>query len=193
MHANQTSKAQLDHILISGKWINSIENVRAYNCVELNSDHRILSAKVKISLRAPKELKCKRIKYNWSSFIDGSALRAQYEVEVKNRFDILCAENEHSVDTIQAQYDTLVQSIEHTTRKLVPKSRKLRINWVSAHSRDLLQQRDAAKANYRRLKTPAAKKEWKELNTRLDASYVTERRRQISRVETRANAASGCQ
>ena len=82
MHANQTSKAQLDHILISGKWINSIENVRAYNCVELNSDHRILSAKVKISLRAPKELKCKRIKYNWSSFIDGSALRAQYEVEV---------------------------------------------------------------------------------------------------------------
>ena len=27
--------AQLDHIMINGKWLNSIKNVRAYNTVEL--------------------------------------------------------------------------------------------------------------------------------------------------------------
>ncbi|CAF4028768.1 unnamed protein product, partial [Rotaria magnacalcarata] len=43
LHPNNNSKAQLDHILINGKWINSIRNVRAYNTVELNSDHRIVS------------------------------------------------------------------------------------------------------------------------------------------------------
>ena len=33
-------QAQLDHILINGKWLDSIRNVRAYNS-RMNSDHRI--------------------------------------------------------------------------------------------------------------------------------------------------------
>ncbi|CAF1276691.1 unnamed protein product [Adineta ricciae] len=57
LHPNGKSKAQLDHILINGKWLNSIRNVRAYNTVELNSDHRIVSAQLSISLRATKENK----------------------------------------------------------------------------------------------------------------------------------------
>ena len=37
------SKHQLDHILINSKWVNSLRNCRAYNSVELDSDHRIVS------------------------------------------------------------------------------------------------------------------------------------------------------
>ncbi|CAF1687472.1 unnamed protein product, partial [Adineta ricciae] len=62
LHPNGKYKAQLDHILINGKWLNSIRNVRAYNTVELNSDHRIVSAQLSISVRATKENKNKRIK-----------------------------------------------------------------------------------------------------------------------------------
>lgn len=50
LHANGTSKAQLDHIIVNGKWRNSIKNAIAYNSVEINSDHRILSFKISISL-----------------------------------------------------------------------------------------------------------------------------------------------
>ncbi|CAF1615910.1 unnamed protein product, partial [Adineta ricciae] len=46
LHPNGKSKAQLDHILINGKWLNSIRNVRAYNTVELNSDHQIVKDKL---------------------------------------------------------------------------------------------------------------------------------------------------
>ena len=36
-------RPQLDHILISGKRLNSARNCRAYSTVEIDSDHRILS------------------------------------------------------------------------------------------------------------------------------------------------------
>jgi len=35
------NKAQIDHILLKGKWINSLRNCRCYKTVKLDSDHRI--------------------------------------------------------------------------------------------------------------------------------------------------------
>ena len=40
------------HILINNKWKNSLRNCRAYNSVELDSDHRIVSIRLVCSLRA---------------------------------------------------------------------------------------------------------------------------------------------
>lgn len=56
------NRAQLDHILINGKWINSVENTRAYSTVECGSDHRIVSARIKIKLRVERQNRCIRIK-----------------------------------------------------------------------------------------------------------------------------------
>lgn len=48
------SMTLIDHILINSKWTNSLRNCRAHNSVELDSDHRILSAKIKVILRTTK-------------------------------------------------------------------------------------------------------------------------------------------
>ena len=48
------STHQLDPILINSKWVNSLRNCRAYNTVELDSDHRILSVLLTTSLRTSK-------------------------------------------------------------------------------------------------------------------------------------------
>ena len=52
------STHQLDHI-INQKWKNSLRNCRAYNSVELDSDHRIISIKLVCSLRTTKSRPCK--------------------------------------------------------------------------------------------------------------------------------------
>ena len=49
------NKAQLDHVILRGKWINSLRNCRCYNTVEIDSDHRIVTATVKFSFRTPKK------------------------------------------------------------------------------------------------------------------------------------------
>ena len=45
------SKAQLDNILENVKWVRSFTNCRAYNFIELDSDHRIVNANFKIWFR----------------------------------------------------------------------------------------------------------------------------------------------
>ena len=49
-------KQQIDFILVRRKWQNSIMDTQAYNSfASVGSDHRVVSANVRLSLRAPKQ------------------------------------------------------------------------------------------------------------------------------------------
>ena len=85
MHPNGT-KSQLDHIIINSKWMNSLRNCRAYNSVEIDSDHRILSVVLKSSLRTSKGKPCRRPKFNWKKLQAPSA-KHQFQIELSNRFN----------------------------------------------------------------------------------------------------------
>ena len=50
------TKRQLDYILVRRKWRNSVLNAEAYNTFEsVGSDHRVVGAKVRLSLRITKK------------------------------------------------------------------------------------------------------------------------------------------
>lgn len=54
------SRAQLDFILVRKKWRNSIKDCRAYSSFSsVGSDHRIISATVKLSFRVSKKNNCR--------------------------------------------------------------------------------------------------------------------------------------
>ena len=101
------SLAELDHILVNGKWIRSVTNCRAYNSIEIGSDHRILSARFKIRFRASQGNPCKRPRYNWDRLIDDPQTRIQYSTELSNRFTKLSSAD----STIQEQYDEITTEI----------------------------------------------------------------------------------
>ena len=54
-HPNMRSKAQIDQILMCKKWANTLRKCRAYFSVEIDSDHYIVTANIKISLRTPRK------------------------------------------------------------------------------------------------------------------------------------------
>jgi hypothetical protein len=174
LHPNGQSKAQLDHILINGKWINSVRNVRAYNTVELNSDHRIVSAKISISLRVSKDNKCQRITYDWKKLKNSCSLQSQFNIEVQNRYDILSANN--SVNNIQTQYDNFIESIQQTTENLVGQTKRTsKKNWVSDETIKLLNQRNEAKNIFKQKRNPNNKNNWHQLNKHLNSSYQNDK------------------
>ena len=75
-------KSQIAFLIINKKWKNSIINCRAYNYfISIASDHRILTTKIKLSLRANKKKCSKNKPYDWS--------RLKYDRELRNSF-ILC-------------------------------------------------------------------------------------------------------
>ena len=64
------TKSQIDYILINRKWKNSVKNVEVYSSfTSIGSDHRIVTAKIKLSLRKTRETVRKNI-YDWSVLRD---------------------------------------------------------------------------------------------------------------------------
>ena len=67
---------------------NSVHNAEAYNFFNtVGSDHRIVAAKLKLSLRAPR--KDKRISFNWKLFSKTMEIQQQNTIAVKNRYQVL--------------------------------------------------------------------------------------------------------
>ena len=92
------TKAQLDYILINRKWKNSCTNCEAYSSFSsVSSDHRILSCKIRLSLRANKKKSNPSPPYQWKAISTSSDVRNQYILELKNRFEALKLENETNI------------------------------------------------------------------------------------------------
>ena len=61
------TKTQVDYILVNKKWKNSVHNCEAYNPKSsIGLDHRIVCAKLKLSIRKSKAISHKP-NYDWSA------------------------------------------------------------------------------------------------------------------------------
>ncbi|XP_062574521.1 craniofacial development protein 2-like [Saccostrea cucullata] len=89
---------QLDYILVRQKWRNSVHNAEAYNSFStVKSDHRIVSAKIKLSFRTSKTTQ--KVKYDWKQFSSNPKLQLNYTFAVKNRFQIMADKSLRSSDS----------------------------------------------------------------------------------------------
>ena len=79
------ARVKLDHILVNKKWRNSAIDCQAYNTIHpIQSDHWPCTAKIRLSLRANKTSKPKKIHYDWSALSTDDKVRS-HTIEVKNR------------------------------------------------------------------------------------------------------------
>ena len=145
-HPNRRSKAQIDHILMHKKWASSLRKCRAYSIIEIYSDHHIVTANIKISLRTPR-------KQSKSSISDFSALRTSaelqqhYSVDISNRFTAF-VENISSA-SIQDRYDKIIEIVDKTNKSVLPKRKHQRENWVSENTNNLLLERKETHRKFR--------------------------------------------
>ena len=129
------SKRQLDYILVRCKWRNSILNAEPYNSFcSVGSDHRVVGAKVRLSLRVPK--RAQQVRYDWKKFSESPELQQQYTVEVQNRFQIL-DEDEDPTE----RYQRFVEANKEATEIVVPKKERTKKLSISKHP-DVIQARE---------------------------------------------------
>ncbi|KAJ8406148.1 hypothetical protein AAFF_G00303790 [Aldrovandia affinis] len=103
---------QLDYILVRQKWRNSILNAEPYSTFSsVGSDHRVVSRRVRLSLRVPKP-----------------SPRIRYTEEVRSRFQLLDEGLEPS-----SEYRRFVVANEEATRLCVPVLDKTRTSLQSRH------------------------------------------------------------
>ena len=99
-HTYPTSvKAQPDYISVNKKWINSVQNCEVCNSFEsVSSDHRIVSIKVQLSLRADKKESSIKPLFDWKQLSSNADIRNKFIITLQNRFSQLQNEDNDNIN-----------------------------------------------------------------------------------------------
>ena len=135
IYANNT-KAQIDYVFINKKWKNSIINCEAYLSFEgVSSDHRIVTAKIRLSLRKNDTQTATTIHYDWA-LLNNMDIRDRYVVALRNKFDAL--QEKTGIRTPNYEYENFVNIHLEAAAKYIPtKPRtKSRVPWETLAVRE---------------------------------------------------------
>ena len=165
---------QLDHIMIRSKWWKSITNCRAYNTIDIGSDHRLVNANFRLSFRANKQASDVRCQYNWAKLSE-PLIQRTFDLELRNRFDSLLDGATISNDTIsqvQKQADAFDTALKHASEKVLGKKLKNKhASWVSPQTIELLNTCNKAAKRYKRTRQEDHKDQWQLLQGQVSAAF----------------------
>lgn len=184
-------RAQLDYLLFRRKWRNSVKDSRAYSSFcSLDSDHRVISAKVKLSLRVSKKAAAHPMKrIDWKEVSTNSNLSKDFAIQVYNKFQALSSP-EISSDNAEEVYGNLVKSTEEVALAILPKKLKRSQtkpsafpNVVTARSklRRTSLEYDQFPSRLRKAAVVNAKKDLEDAYLEAEAEYISEKIDDLSR------------
>ncbi|XP_060754232.1 uncharacterized protein LOC132865717 [Neoarius graeffei] len=157
------------NVLIRRKWHNSMLNVEAYNSfASVGSDHRIVSARVRLSLRKKKAEPRKR-QYDWNLFKSRRDIQELYTIAVHNRFQPIQELDESAT----GRYERFIKATE-AAEKVVPirkRERKTRHSEDSrvTHAKDKL---NRAYERYKEDTTVENRQEYSQAKKKLKETYI---------------------
>ena len=130
------TKAQIDYVLINKKWKNSALNCEAYSSFEgVSTDHRIVTAKIRLSLRKNAKRTATTKHYDWA-LLNNKDIRDKYVLELRNRFETLQEKTEKS--TPNDEYENFVNAHLEAAAKYIPSKlkSKYRVPWETLAVRE---------------------------------------------------------
>ena len=172
IYANN-SKAQIDYIFINKKWKNSVMNWEAYSSFEgVSSDHRIVTAKIRLSLRKNTTRTATTKHYDWA-LLNNRDIRDKYVLELRNRFEILQEKTE--IATPNDEYENFNVHLEAAAKCIPTKPRtKYRVPWEMLAAREKRAQVKTASKSYRKNPTNTNAIKLKKAQYQLTGIYLKE-------------------
>ena len=168
------SKGQIDYILVNRKWSNSVMNSEAYSSFEsINSDHRIVTARIRLSVRANKP-KRRTNMLCWSALRTDVEVHSRFAISVKNRFQELCSEVSLDGDSNSSRYSNMVAACKHAAEETIPKQQKVksRLPWEDSDIARCRLKVSTLSANKRASRKPEDIALFKEAIEELDSLYL---------------------
>ena len=133
-YANNT-KAQIDYVFINKKWKNSAINCEAYSSYEdVSSDHRIVTAKIRLSLRRNATRTATTKQYDWA-LLNNMDIKDKYTLALRNKFDAL---QKSEIRTPNDEYENFVNAHLEAAAKCIPTTlrTKSRVSWETLVARE---------------------------------------------------------
>ena len=127
------TKTQIDYIPINKKCKNSVKNIEAFCTFSgLGSDHRIVTARLKLSLRSSKTPSGEK-QYDWNILKSDTNLQELYTIAVRNCYEQLYREDETATEDYQHLIDANRQAADGL---ISPKSKRKKKEIASDHRID---------------------------------------------------------
>ena len=119
------NKAQIDYVFINKNWKNSAVNCEAYPSLKgASSYHRIVTAKIRRSLRKDATQTATTKHYDWA-FLNNRDIRDRYVSELRNRFGTLHQKTE--IRTPNDEYENFVNAHLEAATSCIPTNLELNI------------------------------------------------------------------
>ena len=168
------TRNQIDHIAISRKWTASLKDVRTKRGADVNSDHVLLLAKVKLSLRA-KKMKVERRKLDVKRLRD-EKVRDEFSLEIYNRFEVLMDEDVEDIDSYWMEYR---DAVKETGEKVLGFEKRERKEWISEETWEAIEERKEVKKRLNRENDLRSdeREEWKQQYSEKEKEVKTRVRR----------------
>ena len=169
------SKAQIDYVFINRKWKNRTMNCEAYSSFEgVSSDHRIVTAKVRLSLRKNATRKATTKLYDWA-LLNNRDIRDKYALELRNRSEALQEKTEKG--TPNDEYENFVEANIEAASKCIPtKPRtKYRAPWETPAVREKRALVKTASKSYRKNPTNTNARKLEKAQYQLAGIYLKEK------------------
>ena len=168
------SKAQIDYIFINKKWKNSAINCETNSSFEgASSDHRIVTAKIRLSLRKNATRTVTTKHYDWA-LLNNRDIKDKYQAESRNRFETLREKTEKS--TPNDEYENFVNARREAAVKCIPtKPRtKYRDPWETVEVREKRAHVKTASKSYKKNPTNTKARKLKTAQYQLAGIYIKE-------------------
>lgn len=85
---NMRDKNQIDHIMTNGKWRRSLMDVKVKRGADVDSDHHLVTATIKLKLRSTEGKNMARKRFDVEKLKD-IKIRNDFNIMLRNKFDIL--------------------------------------------------------------------------------------------------------
>ena len=195
------TKNQIDHFTINKKWRSSLVDLRAYKGSDVNSDHHLLIAKVKLKLRNPdNQPKSKMKKYDISKLKDVN-IKNQFQISLRNRFAALQdnqgeedANNDESESTVEGKWKSIITVYQETAEEVIGYKKKKSKPWISKETWDKIEERKKIKVDLMGAQTPereaALRQEYREKDKIVKRSARKDKHDYIDDLATQAETAA---
>lgn len=142
---------QIDHIAVNGKWRRSLQDVRVYRRADVNSDHHLLVASIKLKLRNKTSNEPLRRHLDVSN-LKCPKINRQFTIELRNRFAVLADDDDDS--NVETEWRDIKNIYVETATDIIGYKKKGNKEWLTPGTWQKIKERKDLKAKMLNTRSP---------------------------------------
>ena len=145
---------QIDHLIINSKWRRSLQDVRACCEANINNDHYLIVATIKLKLRSSKRKRevCQLFDIDK---LKTNVVNKNFMLEGRNRVNALAlTSDDEDEDEVEKKWRAIKDAYVEAAKKVIGSRKKKNNEWLSAETWNLIEERKRLKEKLLTTKSP---------------------------------------